>query len=169
LQPEVLFEAQRLNLKRTVIVGVSLTFVLQSTATTAACPLCGQTSARSHSGYLRRLADLPCQDRPVRLHLEVRRFFCANADCRRRIFAERLPSVAAVHGRTTVRLHHAHCQIGLALGGEAGSRLAAQLDLLQAGCKVLTTTRRMALPTTSRSPSLKERTLLSPSSACSAE
>jgi len=141
-----LFDPQRLSLKRTVGVGASLAFVMQSTATTAACPLCGQSSARLHSRYLRRLADWPCQDQPVRRHVEVRRFFCANADCRRRIFAERLPALAAVHARTTVRLEKAHCQIGLALGGEAGSRLAARLAMPTSADTLLRRIRRAPLP-----------------------
>jgi transposase len=145
LQP-VFFDPQHLSLKRTVGVGASLTFVLQSTATTAACPLCGQSSARPHSRYVRRLADLPCHDRPVRLHVEIRRFFCANAVCRRRIFAERLPAVAAVHARTTLRLDKAHCHIGLALGGEAGSRLAARLAMPTSADTLLRRIRRAPLP-----------------------
>jgi transposase len=140
------FDPPRLSLKRTVGVGVSLTFVLQSTATAAACPLCAQPSARPHSRYVRRLADLPCQDRPVRLYVEVRRFFCANADCRRHIFAERLPAVAAVHARTTVRLDKAHCNIGLALGGEAGARLAARLAMPTSADTLLRRIRQAALP-----------------------
>jgi transposase len=145
LQP-VLFDPQHLSLKLSVGAGASLTFVLQSTATTAACPLCGQSSARPHSHYVRRLADLPCHDWPVRLQVEVRRFFCANADCRRRIFAERLPAVAAVHARTTVRLDKAHCNIGLALGGEAGARLAARLAMPTSADTLLRRIRRAPLP-----------------------
>jgi len=95
---------------------------------------------------MRRLADLPCHDRPVRLQVEVRRFFCANADCRRRIFAERLPAVAAVHARTTVRLAQAHCTIGLALGGEAGARLAARLAMPTSADTLLRRIRRAPLP-----------------------
>jgi transposase len=142
----VLFDPQHLSLKRTVGVGASLTFVLQSTATTAPCPLCGQPSARPHSRYVRRLADLPCHDRSVRLQVEVRRFFCANADCRRRIFAERLLAVAAVHARTTMRLDNAHGTIGLALGGEAGSRLAARLAMRTSADTLLRRIRRAPLP-----------------------
>ncbi len=145
MQP-LFFDPQHLSLKRTVGIGASLIFVLQSTATTAACPLCGQSSARPHSRYLRRLADWPCHDLPVRLHVEIRRFFCANADCRRRIFAERLPAVAAVHARTTVRLDKAHSHIGLALGGEAGSRLAARLAMPTSGDTLLRRIRRAPLP-----------------------
>jgi transposase len=141
-----LFDPQHLSLKRTVGADAVLTFILQSTATTAACPLCGQSSARPHSRYVRRLADLPCQDRPVCVHIEVRRFFCTNADCRRRIFAERLPTVAAVHARTTVRLDKAHRNIGLALGGEAGSRLAARLAMPTSADTLLRRVRRAPLP-----------------------
>jgi transposase len=140
------FDARPLNLKHTVHGGACLTFVMQSRAPTADCPLCGQSSARAHSRYVRRLADLPSHDRPVRLHLEVRRFFCANPDCRRRIFAERLPVVAAVHARTTVRLDKAHCNIGLALGGEAGSRLAARLAMPTSADTLLRRVRRAPLP-----------------------
>jgi transposase len=82
----------------------------------------------------------------VRLHLEVRRFFCANADCRRRIFAERLPAVAAVHARTTVRLDKAHSNIGLALGGEAGARLAARLAMPTSADTLLRRIRRAPPP-----------------------
>ena len=36
--------------------------------------------------------------------------------CPRRVFAERLPLVAAPYARTTARLHQAHRAIGFALG-----------------------------------------------------
>jgi transposase len=66
----------------------------------AACPVCGTPSARSHSRYVRRVSDLPCSGQGVCLRVAVRRFHCDNALCRRRIFAERfeaamLPARAA--------------------------------------------------------------------------
>jgi transposase len=86
-------------------------------------------SPRVHSRYQRKLTDLPWQGRVVALRLLVRRFFCTSAACDRKIFAERLPDLAAAHARTTLRLGEAHGQIGLALGGEAGSRLAQHLAM----------------------------------------
>ena len=144
LHPALFFDTPRLKLQRIIGVGASLTFVIHSTAPTASCPLCGQSSARPHSRYVRTLADLPCHDQPVRIQLEVRRFFCSNADCPRRVFAERLPMVAAVHARTTVRLHNAHCNIGVALGGEAGARLAAKLSMPTSADTLLRRVRRGA-------------------------
>ena len=39
------------------------------------CPVCGISSSRIHSRYVRTLADLPWQGVPVGLKLHVRRFF----------------------------------------------------------------------------------------------
>jgi transposase len=44
------------------------------------CPRCGQPSGRVHSGYQRRLADMPVGGRKVVIRLSVRRFFCGTAE-----------------------------------------------------------------------------------------
>lgn len=103
-------------------------------------------SDRVHSRYQRRLTDLPGQGRAIRVELLARRFFCAAADCPRRIFTERLPEIVAVRGRTTTRLHDAHCDIGLALGGEAGARLAARLAMPTSPDTLLRRVRQAPLP-----------------------
>jgi len=59
----------------------------------AACLDCQQLSSRVHSRYQRTLADLPCGGQEVKLQVQVRRFFCLNQECSRRLFAEQLPSV----------------------------------------------------------------------------
>ncbi len=96
----------------------------------AECPLCKQPSRRVHGYYTRTLADLPWCGTPVRLRLRVRKFFCDERACERRIFAERLPEVARVHARGTDRRREALEWIAFALGGEAGARLARELGLL---------------------------------------
>ena len=107
----------------------NLTVHLATTAPTAACPRCGSDTRRVHSRYTRRLDDLPCLGRRVRLQLAVRRFVCPQSDCPRRIFAERLPGFAAPWARTTDRLRQTQTDIGSSLGGEAGSRLAARMAM----------------------------------------
>ncbi len=62
-------------------------------ASSSACPLCSHPATRIHSRYLRTLADVPCGGRRVVLSLLVRKFFCLEASCRRRIFTERLPQL----------------------------------------------------------------------------
>ena len=59
----------------------------------------------------------PGQQYRVRLQLRVRKWFCRNRPCRRRIFTERLPTVAAPWARRTLRLAQRLVALGVALGG----------------------------------------------------
>src|SRR5438094_543112 len=102
---------------------------LRSTASTATCPLCTGVSTRVRSRYTRTLTDLPWSCFAVRLHLQVRRFACTNTDCPRRIFAERLPTVATAYARRTERQQQILRAVAFALGGEAGHRLSTRLNV----------------------------------------
>lgn len=101
--------------------------VASARAEDAACPVCGTRSPRVHSRYVRRLADTPVSGREVLIHLEVRRFFCNETDCRRRIFAEQVPGLTVAYARRSRGLSDVLAGIGMALGGRAGARLAARL------------------------------------------
>ncbi|HEY1015755.1 MAG TPA: ISL3 family transposase [Herpetosiphonaceae bacterium] len=84
---------------------------------TAACPVCQQVSGRVHSRYTRTLADVPWGPLAITLLVHVRRFRCLNGQCARRIFAERLPDVAAPFARRSVRLATRQQQLGVLTGG----------------------------------------------------
>jgi transposase len=60
------------------------------------CPLCIQASSQIHSQYQRTLQDVPCAGRKVVLHLSVRKFFCRNPACARKIFTERVRRCALI-------------------------------------------------------------------------
>ena len=107
--------------------GTTLTLGIATTKPNASCPACGQETWRVHSRYTRSLAEEPVFGYQVRLLMAVRRFLCSGLRCPRRIFVEPLSGFAARHARTTDRLARTHLAIGLALGGEAGARLAAKL------------------------------------------
>jgi len=100
-----------------------------TTQITAACPICGQPAVRIHSNYRRRLADLPWAGIPVQIWLQVRRFFCKNSVCQRKIFCERIPTLAAPWARRTQRMADAQRAIGLTAGGSGGARLCAALAM----------------------------------------
>jgi transposase len=102
---------------------------LSITGDTAVCPKCAHASARVHSRYTRSCADLPWAGQAVRLRLLVRRFFCDNLCCERTTFVEQVPEFLASSARRTQRLTLAQRAIGLALGGEAGARLARQISM----------------------------------------
>ncbi len=126
--------------------GDCLLLTLSSTQTQVPCPLCGGLSHRVHSRYERTLADLPCVHFRLRLILQVCKFFCPNAECRRRIFTERLPEVAAPWARKTMRLIQRLQSIGLALGGAAGARLGDCLGYAACGSTLLNQLQRLPLP-----------------------
>jgi hypothetical protein len=63
----------------------------------------------------------------VRKSRKVR--LCRTPDCPRRVFCEQLPALLAKHAQSTARLHATHRDLGLALGGEPGARLAAKLGM----------------------------------------
>jgi transposase len=88
------------------------------------CPVCLAVSHRIHSQYRRKLSDLSWANFRVTLQLNVRKFFCINPRCLRRIFAERITDVAATWARKTQRLTQHLTAIGLSLAGNAGVRLS---------------------------------------------
>ena len=106
-----------------------LTLVLRSSQMNAACPECAQPSTHVHGHYTRQLADLPCQKRPVRVRLEVRRFACRTRGCPRTTFAERFPLLARACARRTLRQAEALTEIAFANGGKAGAKLAKRLAM----------------------------------------
>src|SRR5260221_2687997 len=84
---------------------------------------------RVHSRYTRLLRDLPVTEQAVRLLLRVSRLCCTTPACPRRTFAERLPTIAPFRAQRTERLTQTLRTLGLALGGQHGARIAAQLRM----------------------------------------
>src|SRR5436853_2654974 len=109
------------------------------------CPLCFCPAERRHSQYTRVMADLPCTGFRVQLLLHVRKFFCDNADCSRKIFTERIPAFVEPWARMTARLRQALEALGTATCGEVGARLSQRLALPTSPTTLLR--RIMALPT----------------------
>jgi len=112
----------------------------------ARCPMCGRRSRSVHSWYSRTVSDLPVARSVVVLRLRVRRFFCCVPSCPRRIFTERLPALVAPHRRWSQGLRAVVQQIGFALGGEAGARLARVLGMRTSPDTLLNLIRAKPLP-----------------------
>jgi transposase len=123
-----------------------ITLLVRSTQTRVPCPLCTIPARRIHSHYERTLADLPWAEYRVRLQLRVRKWFCLNPDCVRRIFTERLPTVAAPWARRTLRLAQRLVALGVALGGKAGVRLSHDWALVVSRNTLLRLLRRQPAP-----------------------
>ena len=124
----------------TVSNGV-ITVLACSQTTSGHCPECAHLSTRIHSRYQRILADLPWSGRTVRLIVQVHRFICTHPTCPRKTFSEAISAVAERYARRTTRLKAVLERLGLTLGGEPASRLAAVLAM---GCSpdtILSSTR----------------------------
>ena len=124
----------------------ALTLVLRSNQSRTTCPACAQPSVRVHGRYTRKLTDLPCQGKAVRVHLEVRRFLCRTRACPRTTFAERFPTLTRTYGRRTLRQAEALKQVVFAVGGKAGARLAKHLAMSASRDTLLRLIRSTAVP-----------------------
>ena len=81
-----------------------VTITVHAVSPTALCPCCGTICKRVQSRYTRTLRDLPASGRPVHLIVRVRRFFCQERTCPRRIFAERFPALTLPRVKFTLRV-----------------------------------------------------------------
>jgi transposase len=123
-----------------------LTLRVTSTQALVSCPVCRFPTQRVHSRYARTVADLPWGSWRVVLDLGVRKFFCANGRCPRRIFTERLAPLVAPWARRTQRLAYWLAHIAVALGGTAGARLSRRLGLSISRNTLLRLLRRLPMP-----------------------
>jgi transposase len=107
--------------------GLSVSVI--STHPQSCCPLCSEPSSHIHSHYHRTLKDAPCVGRQLELALTVRKFFCRNLACSRKVFTERIADLAEPWARMTTRLREQITSIGLATCGKGGVRLADRLGI----------------------------------------
>jgi transposase len=132
-----------------VSVTNGVTVTVHAASPTACCPCCGTVCQRVHSHYTRTLHDLPASGRLVHLKVLVRRFFCQEGSCRRKIFAERFPSLTLPRVKFTLRLQEALREIGFELGGEAGARLGKRLSYPGSPDTILRLVKQTQLPAVS--------------------
>jgi len=129
--------------------GQSVRIELHNEQPEAGCPLCGHPAHRVQSRYQRILADVPLGGKRLHLRVWVRRFFCDNPSCERRIFAERLGDLAAPYARRTQRLTKELAELGFVLGGKAGAQLAAGFGMSSSRETILRIVRSTVMPAVS--------------------
>ena len=97
-----------------VSITTDVTVTVRAASLAAPCPCCGTISKRVQSRYTRTLRDLPASGRLVHLIVHVRRFFCQQSTCVRKIFAERFPSMTLPRVKFTLRLQETLREMGFA-------------------------------------------------------
>jgi transposase len=108
----------------------------------ANCPSCGQPSASKHGWYSRQPQDISTVGRHLRLFLKVKRFRCQNKQCKRRTFAEQMPSWLPAYARRTQSLTNLMRRFALEIGAETSHRLLKQLEIDVSGDTLLRILRR---------------------------
>ena len=111
-------------------------------AASGMCRRCGQVSGRVHGSYVRQLRDAAAGGVQVVIALRVRRFRCVNSACPAVTFAEQVAGLTSPHSRFTPLLAALLTQIGLALAGRAGVRLAAAAGVVVGRDTLLRLSRR---------------------------
>jgi transposase len=141
-------DASNLKLENCLLneIKTQITLIVSAISRVVNCPVCNQPTHKIHSRYERKLADLPWADYSITLQLRVRKFFCINTLCKRRIFTERLTNVTAPWARKTLRLAQRLSAIALANGGAAGVRLSEQLGIKVSRNTLLNLVRSIPLP-----------------------
>lgn len=135
---------QQIEVTSVEVTDNGLTLSVTSTQDLVCCPVCLTPAKRVHSHYLRTVADLPCVGQEVRFLLTVRKFFCKEASCHRKIFVERLLPFLKAWARVTTRLYETLQNIGLATSGMLGARLTDRMGIDTSRNTILR--RIMALP-----------------------
>ena len=138
-----------LHLDRVEVEEHALTLTVSARQRTARCPCCATRSSHIQSRYTRTVADLPLAGRRLVLRLRVRRFRCRKPRCDQAIFAERFPALVPVYGRRTHAQRALVQDLGCAVGGTAGARLAQTLRLPVSRATVLRLVRARPLPPSS--------------------
>jgi transposase len=126
--------------------GQILLLTVRSSRQTVACPDCAKISAKVHSRYTRILADVSLMDYAVRLRVQVRRFFCSNAACARKTFAEPFANLAVAHARRTNRQASRLRTIAKELGGRPAARESANVQMPVSRHTMLRLLRRASVP-----------------------
>jgi transposase len=118
-----------MRVERIQITEHGLVIEVVAVHSTSCCPLCAETSDSIKSHYRRVLRDAPCAGRQVQLILTVRKFYCRNPYCSRKVFTERFPTFVEPWARMTTRCCQQITSIGLATCGKGGARLADRLGI----------------------------------------
>ena len=106
-----------------------ITIRLVSTRESDRCPTCQTQTLAGHGWFTRRIHSLPCSGRAVVLLVQAHRFRCPNAACPCKTFREDLSALAARYQRRTQAAAQLLCSVAAVAGGQAGARLAAQMQL----------------------------------------
>jgi transposase len=93
------------------------------------------------------IGDLPVSGKIAKLRLQVRKFFCGNSDCSRKIFTERFKEQLSSYSRRFERLNELITSIGLELGGNVAQRIGKLCNVKVSASTILRLVFKCPIPT----------------------
>ena len=124
-----LFSLSGISLGVAKIIDRSILIPAYSKQKYAKCTCCNKKSKRIHSSYIRVLRDLPASTHRVSVNLTVRKFFCKNPECDRKIFTEQPGPEIKAYSRMTNRTRVTLQNILLEMSGRKGSYISGLILL----------------------------------------
>ena len=116
-------ESSDLSIEDVGYEGNTIVLYAKGSKRSAVCPYCGGESHHVHSRYTRTINDLSILGKKVVLILESRKFFCKNADCPPKTFAEQPGNEVFRYRRRTRRLELTVIRNGLMMSSRTISKL----------------------------------------------
>ena len=109
---------------------------LSNTQQGAYCPVCKQFSDHVKGHYLRSLQEVEMVGHPLTLVVNVRKFRCKNAACRRKVFSEPLPSLTFPRARNTLQVEERIRNVSLKTTSRIASGLLHEQNIIcsQSSC-----------------------------------
>lgn len=117
-----------------------------STLKYARCNCCNKKSTSIHSSYIRKLSDLPASTYGVSINLVVRKFFCKNPKCLRKIFSEQPGAEVSAYSRMTNRAIKRLQDILIEVSAQKGAYIANKVNLKISSSTALRLVDQMPMP-----------------------
>ena len=123
------FYPEYFRIDQKYLINEKIEITAKSITHQAVCPACGKLSRSYHSTYKRKVEDLPLLGKNVLISVTAYRYYCENAACDQKVFAEELEGFAGWFRRKTERLENLITSIALNTNCEGCSRICKALGI----------------------------------------
>lgn len=141
-----IYESSDLSIEDVGYEGNTIVLYAKGSKRSAVCPYCGGESHHVHSRYTRTINDLSILGKKVVLILESRKFFCKNADCPPKTFAEQPGNEVFRYRRRTRRLELTVIRNGLMMSSRTISKLLSYCGVDLSSSTILRCLHRLCPP-----------------------
>jgi len=137
------FYPETLDIKNIRESGDQIEIEMKSRKHSAKCPGCGEEGDRYHAVYERRVQDLPILGKNVTLKIASYDYYCANANCEVRSYAEDYDEFIGRSARMTSRLESFIRILALETSCEGASYICGEMGIRVSGDTIIRMLRKL--------------------------